>query len=85
MNTVQRIAKNTGVLLIAQIASYILGFFFIMYQTLGKFNHQTFKKGLIQNTAYASRKEKLYQKCVDVRGVFDGEEAERWEFCYRRV
>lgn len=31
MNTVQRIAKNTGVLLISQIASYILGFFFIMY------------------------------------------------------
>ena len=31
MNTVQRIAKNTGVLLIAQIASYIIGFFFIMY------------------------------------------------------
>ena len=31
MNTVQRIAKNTGVLLISQIASYILGFFFIIY------------------------------------------------------
>jgi len=31
MNTVQRIAKNTGVLLFAQIASYILGFFFVMY------------------------------------------------------
>jgi O-antigen/teichoic acid export membrane protein len=31
MNTVQRIAKNTGVLLISQIASHILGFFFIMY------------------------------------------------------
>ncbi len=31
MNTVQRIAKNTGVLLFAQIASYPLGFFFIMY------------------------------------------------------
>ena len=31
MNTVQRIAKNTGVLLASQIASYILGFFFIMY------------------------------------------------------
>ena len=31
MNTVQRIAKNTGVLLIAQIASYFIGFFFIMY------------------------------------------------------
>jgi len=31
MNTVQRIAKNTGVLLISQIASYIIGFFFVMY------------------------------------------------------
>ena len=31
MNTVQRIAKNTGVLLISQIVSYIIGFFFIMY------------------------------------------------------
>ena len=31
MNTVQRIAKNTGVLLVSQIASYIMGFFFIMY------------------------------------------------------
>ena len=31
MNTVQRIAKNTGVLLISQIASYIIGFFIIMY------------------------------------------------------
>lgn len=31
MNTIQRIAKNTGVLLISQIASHIIGFFFIMY------------------------------------------------------
>ena len=31
MNTVQRIAKNTGVLLVSQIASYIIGFFFVMY------------------------------------------------------
>ena len=31
MNTVQRIAKNTGVLLISRIASYLFGFFFIMY------------------------------------------------------
>ena len=31
MNTVQRIAKNTGVLLASQIASRIIGFFFIMY------------------------------------------------------
>ena len=31
MNTVQRIAKNTGVLLISQIVSKVLGFFYIMY------------------------------------------------------
>lgn len=31
MNTVQRIAKNTGVLFVSQILSYILSFFFIMY------------------------------------------------------
>ncbi|MCD6570729.1 MAG: flippase [Deltaproteobacteria bacterium] len=31
MNTVQRIAKNTAVLLIANIVSKILGFFYIMY------------------------------------------------------
>ena len=31
MNTVQRIAKNTGVLLVSQIAIYILGFLFVMY------------------------------------------------------
>ena len=31
MNTVQRIAKNTGVLLASQIVSYIFGFFFVMY------------------------------------------------------
>lgn len=31
MNTVQRIAKNTGVLLVSQIASLVLGFFFVMY------------------------------------------------------
>lgn len=31
MNTVQRIAKNTGVLLISRIASGVLGFFFVMY------------------------------------------------------
>ncbi|PXF61270.1 MAG: flippase [Candidatus Methanogaster sp.] len=31
MNTVQRIAKNTGVLLASQVVSYALGFFFIMY------------------------------------------------------
>ena len=31
MNTVQRIAKNSGVLLVSQIASYVFGFFFVMY------------------------------------------------------
>jgi O-antigen/teichoic acid export membrane protein len=31
MSTVQRIAKNTGVLLVAQVASYLLGFFYMMY------------------------------------------------------
>jgi hypothetical protein len=31
MNTIRRIAKNTGVLLTSQMVSYILGFFFIMY------------------------------------------------------
>jgi len=31
MNTIQRIAKNIRVLLVSQIASYILGFFFVMY------------------------------------------------------
>jgi len=34
MNTVQRIAKNTGVLLVSRIASYIIGFFFVMYKML---------------------------------------------------
>lgn len=42
MNTVQRIAKNTGVLLIAQIASYIIGFFII--QTFRKFDQKLFFK-----------------------------------------
>ena len=27
----QRIAKNTGVLLASQVVSYIIGFFFVMY------------------------------------------------------
>jgi O-antigen/teichoic acid export membrane protein len=31
MNTVQRIFKNTGVLLISQFSSYILGFFYVLY------------------------------------------------------
>ena len=31
MNTVQRIAKNTGVLLASQVVSYVFGFFFVMY------------------------------------------------------
>jgi len=34
MNTVRRIAKNTGVLLFAQIASYILGFFLVIYKMM---------------------------------------------------
>jgi O-antigen/teichoic acid export membrane protein len=51
MKTVQRIAKNTGVLLVSQIASFIIGFFFII-QTLRKFDQnasqQTFEKSLIK-------------------------------------
>jgi Polysaccharide biosynthesis protein. len=31
MNTVQRIAKNTGVLLASQVVSYVFGFFYVMY------------------------------------------------------
>jgi len=31
MNTIQRIAKNTGILLISQILSYVITFFFTMY------------------------------------------------------
>jgi len=31
MNTVQRIAKNTAVLLAATIISKVLGFFYVMY------------------------------------------------------
>ena len=31
MSTVQRIAKNTTVLLVAQVASYLLAFFYMMY------------------------------------------------------
>ena len=31
MNTVQRIIRNTGVLLASKVVSYILGFFFVMY------------------------------------------------------
>jgi len=50
MNTVQRIAKNTGVLLVSQIASYIIGFFFVMYSAryLGAegFGINPFKKHL---------------------------------------
>jgi len=45
MNTEQRIAKNTGVLLISQIASYILGFFFII-QTLRKFDQNASQQTL---------------------------------------
>jgi len=31
MSTIQRIAKNTTVLLVAQVASYLLAFFYMMY------------------------------------------------------
>jgi O-antigen/teichoic acid export membrane protein len=31
MSTVQRIAKNTTVLVVAQVASYLMGFFYVMY------------------------------------------------------
>jgi hypothetical protein len=31
MNTVQRIAKNTAVLMVAQVASFLLSFFSLMY------------------------------------------------------
>jgi len=31
MNTIQRIAKNTGVLFVSQVTSYILNFLFVMY------------------------------------------------------
>ena len=31
MNTVQRIAKNTGVMFVSQILTYVLGFFITMY------------------------------------------------------
>lgn len=31
MSTVQRITKNTAVLLVAQVASYLLAFFYMMY------------------------------------------------------
>jgi O-antigen/teichoic acid export membrane protein len=33
MNTLQRIVKNIGVLLVSQMVSYILGFFFILMYT----------------------------------------------------
>ena len=50
MNTVQRIAKNTGVLLVSPIASYTIGSFFIMYTAryLGAagFDINPFKKRL---------------------------------------
>ena len=31
MNTIQRIAKNTGVLFVSQVMSYIMNFLFVMY------------------------------------------------------
>ena len=69
MNTVQRIAKNTGVLLISQIASFILGFFFII-QTLRKFDQnasqQTFEKSLIKNVSTAFRISVSEKNCEDM-------------------
>ncbi len=69
MNTIQRIAKNTGVLFIAQIASYILGFFFII-QTLRKFDQnasqQTFEKSLIKNVSTAFRISVSEKNCEDM-------------------
>jgi hypothetical protein len=69
MNTVQRIAKNTGVLLASQIASYILGFFFII-QTLRKFDQnasqQTFEKSLIENVSTAFRISVSEKNCEDM-------------------
>jgi hypothetical protein len=70
MNTIQRIAKNTGVLLVSQIASYIIGFFFIMYQTLRKFDQnasqQTFEKSLIGNVSTAFRISVSEKNCEDM-------------------
>jgi hypothetical protein len=34
----------------------------LFYQTLRKFDQQTFRKSLTKNAAQAARKEKLYQK-----------------------
>jgi len=34
----------------------------LFFQTLGKFNQQTFSKSLTKNAAQASREEKLYQQ-----------------------
>ena len=69
MNTIQQIAKNTGVLLFAQIASYILGFFFII-QTLRKFDQnasqQTFEKSLIKNVSTAFRISVSEKNCEDM-------------------
>jgi O-antigen/teichoic acid export membrane protein len=31
MSTVQRVARNTAVLLVCQVASYLLAFFYMMY------------------------------------------------------
>ena len=76
MNTVQRIAKNTGVLLASQIASYIIGFFFII-QTLRKFDQnasqQTFEKSLIKNVSTAFRISVSEKNCEDMTrsGVFN--------------
>ena len=77
MNTDQRIAKNTGVLLVSRIVSYIIGFFFIIQtlrkfdqnasqQTLRKFDHQTFRKNSIKNVSTAFRKNVDEKNCEDI-------------------
>jgi len=61
-----------------------------LFQTLGKFNHQTFKKGLIQTNAFrksliknTSQLRRKINKCIEVRGMFDEEAAKGKEFYYR--
>ena len=45
-----------------------------------EFKEMTLKDFLLAQVFFSKKK-----KCVDVRGMFDGEEAERREFCYRMV
>jgi len=71
MNTVQRIAKNAGVLLFAQIASYILGFFFII-QTLRKFDQNASQQTLRKFDQNASQQtlRKFDQNALFFRACF---------------